>query len=436
MSIASVQPGEIIGPYRVVKEFRGQGGMAQICEVEVREKYATPGVPKRLALKIADEEHQPALVAEADYLRRFNHPNVVRIYPLPGRHKETFAARKRFDSGWGWYYAMELLEAGSLEERLTQTGMLTGGRNQEGLVEKPIPLAQAWGIAHQLTYALEHIHSRSVINLDVKPANILFRRRPPLKRLGTSIPEAVLSDFGIARDPRHPRFGILGVATPEYVSPEHTSELRGQNVPLDGRADLFSLGIVLYEMLTGRLPFEDLGHIIAPQYMPPPPSELRRGIPAPLEEVVMRALQKNPDYRYQSAAEMRSALEGAKRPTDWVAIGRRMFAAVAITAGLTGGYQVYDEYVKPTSPPTTPHRPTSTSAPAVVSESVTPTLSPTVTPSATTTATEEVGAVGPTSTPKPTSTPTPTFPPPTPTPTSTPGAPAPDAERSHYDQGV
>jgi eukaryotic-like serine/threonine-protein kinase len=418
MSVDKIQPGEIIGPYRVVKGFRGRGGMAQICEVEVREKYRTPDIPKRMALKVADEEHQPALVAEADYLRRFDHPNVVRIHPLPGRHKDTFAARERFSSGWGWYYAMELLEGGSLEQRLTQTGMLTGHHNDEDtFFEKPLPAAQAWGIVHQLTLALEHIHARSVINLDVKPANILFRKQPFLKRVSTSVPRAVLSDFGIARDPRYPRFGILGVATPAYVSPEHTSELRGQVAPLDSRSDIFSLGVVLYEMLTGQLPFEDLGHIIAPQYVPPPPSELRPRIPEALGKVALRALQKNPNHRYQSAEEMRIALERAKRPTDWVAVGRRAFASVALVAGLAGagygGYRLYDELNSSTPTPK-----------PVMGETASPSPSPSApaTSTAEIVATDTVPASQATSTPKPTSTSTPT-PLPTFTPTPTPATP-------------
>lgn len=415
MSIAKIQPGEIIGPYRVVKGFRGQGGMAQIYEVEVRDKYWTSDVPKRMALKIADEEHQAALVAEADYLKRFDHLNVVRIYPLPGRHKPTYAARERFSSGWGWYYAMELLEGGSLETRLTQTGMLTGSKNSGAILEKPLPMAQAWGITHQLTVALEHIHSRSVINLDVKPANVLFRKRPWLKRVGSSVPVAVLSDFGIARDPRYPRFGELGIATPAYVSPEHTSELRGQAAPLDSRSDIFSLGVVLYEMVTGRLPFEDLGHIIAPQYKPPPPREFRPRLPEALETIIMRALQKNPDHRYQSATEMRAALEHAHRPADWVAVGRQVFAAVAITAGLAGGGMGAKWLNEECSGHNT--------SPGIET-TATPTQQPSVTPektemdsgSHTATPTTRI-----TSTPKPTNTPTPI--PPTPTYTPTPGEP-------------
>ena len=76
-----IQPDSIVGPYRIVRRFKRRGGMAGIFEVEVREKYRQPGLPRRLALKVAREEYQDALVAEADFLRRFDHPNVVRIFP-------------------------------------------------------------------------------------------------------------------------------------------------------------------------------------------------------------------------------------------------------------------------------------------------------------------------------------------------------------------
>ena len=113
----NIRPGTVVGPYRIVRGFKGRGGMARIFEVEVREKYRQPTLPRRLALKVAREEYQGALVAESDFLRRFEHPNVARIFPLAGYHRPVYAARARFPFGWGWYYAMELLsESSSLFE--------------------------------------------------------------------------------------------------------------------------------------------------------------------------------------------------------------------------------------------------------------------------------------------------------------------------------
>jgi serine/threonine protein kinase len=391
--------------------------MAQVCEVEVRKKYRTPELPERLALKVADEEHQAALVAEADYLRRFQHPNVIRIYPLPGYHRPVYAAKERFAFGWRWYYAMELLTGGSLEQRLTRPTTMSDIFRKSRSFERPLPLVHVLGIGRQIAAALAHIHSRSVINLDLKPANILFRRHGPRIFRG-SIPQAVLSDFGIARDPQHPRFGQLGMATWEYVSPEHAREIAGERAVLDWRSDIFSLGVVLYEMLTGELPFEDLSQVLAPDYEPVPPRYYRKSVPEDLEAVVMRAMSKYPYYRFQSAEELLGALNKVGRRFDWPAIARRAVAATVLVAGVAaagyGAGRIMDDDDGPA--------PTATAAPVVAPVETTETPAATetssqVTPSPAVSPTEPAGMVA-TSTPRPTSTATPT-PRPTATPTRT-----------------
>ncbi|MBN1261064.1 MAG: serine/threonine protein kinase [Anaerolineae bacterium] len=317
--LASIGPGEIIGPYRVVRSLPDPGGMARIFEAEVRRKYdrdRSPGMPRRVALKVAGVQHQSALVTEADYLRRFRHPNVVRIFPLPGHHKPIYAAKEAFSFGWHWYYAMELVAGGALEGRLTRSETVRELLHRKAMppAVRPLPIVAVIGIARQLAAALEHIHQHSVLNLDVKPSNILIRSRR-FRGLCTA-PRVVLSDFGIARDPRYPRFGVLGVATPEYVSPEHARELTGQSARLDSRSDLFSLGVVLYEMLTGQLPFEDIGLTLDPHFAPVPLRALRPRIPEALAAVVMRLLEKDPARRYPSAGDLGVALanvRGARR---------------------------------------------------------------------------------------------------------------------------
>ncbi|MEA3309653.1 MAG: hypothetical protein U9Q70_09110, partial [Chloroflexota bacterium] len=159
-------------------------------------------------------------------------------------------------------------------------------------------------------------------------------------------------------------------------------------------SDIFSLGIVLYEMLTGTLPFENIALAADPTYAPPSPRQLRPALPPALEEIVMRALAKNPVYRYQTAAEMQTALKRVPAPLDWGATARRTFAGVTLAAGLAaGGLGIRSCEVSP--PPT--------STPALSLTVATTTPSPTVTPVLTVpTATEQT----PTSTPKPTLTPT------------------------------
>jgi len=383
-----IQPSSIVGPYRIVRGFKGRGGMARIFEVKVREKYRRPNLPRRLALKVAKEEYQGALVAESDFLSRFDHANVVRILPLAGYHRPVYAARERFPFGWGWYYTMELLSGGSLEHYMTRptTGMLLSPPGRE----RRLNLLQTLGLARQLVIALEYIHEQYVINLDVKPGNVLFRRRR-FKLLRGSVPQAVLCDFGISRDLRYPRAGLLGVATPEYVSPEQTSELGRHHQLIDARSDIFSLGIMLYEMLTGALPFDNIALVADPIYTPVPLRQLRPSIPSLLEEIVMRALVKEPAHRFQTAAEMRAALEQVPTPPDWGAAVRRTFAGVALTACIAGGGMICAVPLPPPPPPT--------SLPVTVT---TPTATPTLT-------------VSPTTVQESTCTPAPTF-----TPTNTP----------------
>ncbi len=401
-----IQPGDTAGPYRIVRTFHARGGMARVFGVEVREKYRQPGMPRYLALKVARPEHQDALVAEADYLCRFDHPNVVRIVPLPGYHRPVYAARERFGFGWGWYYAMELVDGGSLENRLTRSSTMAGPRTAAHERRRRFSLLETLGVARQALDALQHIHERHVVNLDVKPGNILFRRRP-LNCLRGSVGRVVLCDFGIARDLRYPRAGILGVATPEYISPEQALETSAGRRPVDARSDIFSLGVVLYEMLTGRLPFESIAITADSLSAAPPLRPLRRSVPALLEEIVLKALDKEPQRRFGSAAEMRAALQQVKTPLDWAAAGRRAFAGAALAGCLAGGGLLVTRLPLLITETT----PTATAQPTPTVATATPSPPPSSTP------TVPVSTAPPTSTPLPTFTPTHTPRPATATPT-------------------
>jgi len=410
-----IMPGEIIGPYRVVCGFQGRGGQARVYKVEVREKYRRPDMPRYLALKVAHEQHQAALVTEANYLRRFDHRNVVRIYPIPGYTTPVYYAKERFTFGERWYYAMELVEGRSLDYHLTRPRTMSDFVRSGLPPQRPLSMVEVIGIARQITDALEHIHAQSVVNLDVKPGNILFRRRR-LNFLRSSVPEIVLVDFGIARDPNHPRYGELGTATPEYMSPEQASEMLHKTyAQLDGRSDIFSLGMVLYEMLTGKLPFENVGQFLDPTYSPPAPGDIRRGIPKDMETIVMRALAQDPRYRYQTATEMRAALANLKTPIDWSATVRRALAGATLALSLVGGGYGFNTLPRWLPLPTPTPTPTYTSVPTLTASptlSPSPTLTPTLSPSP-----EKI--VTPTKTVKPTDTLVPTSTrTPTPRPTS------------------
>jgi serine/threonine-protein kinase len=391
-----IQPGDRVGPFRIVRGFKGRGGMGGIFEVEVRQKYRQPGIPRRLALKVAREEYQAALTAEADFLRRFDHPNVVHIFPLPLPGRRRYAAREMFSFGWGWYYTMELVRGGSLEHRLTNPTTVTDLLRLPPERERRLNLLMTLGVARQMTAALEHIHERHVVNLDVKPGNVLFRRRS-FRFLRGSVPRAVLCDFGIARDVRYPRAGLLGIATPEYVSPEQASEMGLHPQQVDARSDIFSLGIMLYEILTGALPFDNIALAADPHYIPPSPRQFCPSIPPPLEKIIMQAMAKDPTRRFQTATEMRVALERMSLPPDWGAMARRTFAGVTLAACLVaGGWGVRNW--------TNTREPTPTPEPSPVVETATATCTSTAAPPTAPPATEGK----PTSTPRPTATAMPT----------------------------
>jgi serine/threonine protein kinase len=400
-----LKPGEVVGPYRVVRGFRGRGGMAQVFEVEIRKKYRQKDLPRHLALKVAEEEHQAALVAEADFLKRFQHPNVVRIYPLPSYHRPVYAAKERFEGGWRWYYAMELVGGGSLEYRLTRRPTtindLLSTRTSS---ERRLPLVTAVGIVKQLAQALEHIHLHMVLNLDIKPGNVLFRHRK-WKYWRSSVPAVVLSDFGIARDMRYPRSGVLGLATPEYVSPEHAYALKGIQTLLDARSDIFSLGVLFYEMLTGELPFDDLGQLLSPTTFPVNPGQIRSHIPPALIEIVMQAMAKNVLCRFQNAREFLDALNNAGSFYDWPATARRTFAGISLSAALVAGYMGGQQIF----PALTGYQISKTPVPTETMENLisTPFPTPTVTPASPTYTTPH--AIPATSTPAPTATATSTL---------------------------
>ncbi len=216
---------------------------------------------------------------EVEVLARLQHPNVVDIY-------DTY----RFDN----YHliVMELVRGGSLLEALQR-------------LPRPLDLRTALTIIEQLAFALGYVHSQNILHLDLKPGNILL---DPVA--GGREARPLLTDFGIARivNPG----GLMStniVGTPMYMSPEHFGF--GDNKP-DHRSDVYSLGVILFELLTGHVPFrsrELLDVLNQHAYSPIPlPSAEVAGLPPDLDYIVLTALAKPPEERFQSANEMGSAL--------------------------------------------------------------------------------------------------------------------------------
>jgi len=268
--------GRVIGKYRI-EAFLGGGGQAKVY------KAYHPALDAYVAIKIlppyfaAEEGFVERFKQEARVIARLRHPNIVTVYDF-GEEQGLI------------YIVMDYVEGGTLASRL--------GR--------PLPLDTTLHIVEQIGRALDYAHSQGVIHRDVKPGNVLMAREDWM----------LLSDFGIARvmetTVRLTRTGV-GIGTPEYMSPE-----QGQGLPVDGRSDLYSLGILLYEMLTGCVPFKAetpfgtvLKHVTEP---PPPPRVHNPNIPEAIEAVIVRTLAKQPEERYPSAGEMLQALQEALTP--------------------------------------------------------------------------------------------------------------------------
>src|SRR5438309_2984529 len=258
------------GRYRIIRKL-GAGGMANVYLAEDQE------LGRRVAIKILDDRH----AADDSFIERFrreaknaaglSHPNIVSIYD-------------RGEAEGTYYIAMEYLAGRSLKELIVSRG--------------PTPIRIAIDYTRQMLAALGFAHRHGIVHRDIKPHNVVVNGDGRSK----------VTDFGIARSGASQMTEVGSIiGTAQYLSPE-----QARGAPVDQRSDLYSVGIVLYEMLTGRVPFVgDTPLEIAMKHLsaiPTPPSELRPDIPHDLDLVVLRALAKDPEDRYQSAEEMSADL--------------------------------------------------------------------------------------------------------------------------------
>jgi len=263
------------GRYRIVRKL-GTGGMANVylAEDEV--------LGRRVAIKILDDRH----AGDDQFIERFrreaknaaslSHPNIVSIYD-------------RGEAEGTYYIAMEYLDGRSLKELIVARG--------------PAPVHLAVDYARQILAAVRFAHRHGIVHRDIKPHNVLVDGEGRLK----------VTDFGIARagvSQMTEAGSIIGTA--QYLSPE-----QARGAPVDQTSDLYSLGVVLYELLTGAVPFSgDTPVEIAMKHLssvPEPPSSKRAEIPRDLDLVVLRALAKDPSERYHSAEEMDADLRRISR---------------------------------------------------------------------------------------------------------------------------
>jgi serine/threonine protein kinase len=263
-----LQPGDRLDQFDIIAPL-GQGGWGQSYLARDR----TTG--ERVVLKLPGAtvnapEEEARFRREALILSRLCHPNIQRLARAVVERNAP-------------YLALEYLEGRSLREWLES--------------DTPPTPAEAVNVATQIAAAMAYAHARGVYHRDLKPENIIV------------LPDGMVKviDFGSARmvGLRRLTFRLRGETsgTPDYMAPEQVTGQRG-----DARTDIYALGVILYEMLAGRVPFEgDNPNAVMFQQLnatPPPPSRFRPDVPPALEAIVMRALRKRPGERYQSAEEM------------------------------------------------------------------------------------------------------------------------------------
>lgn len=253
--------------YQIMRTI-GVGGMAVVFQAyDLAEKRVV--ALKLLKEEIAGDEAQVRrFVNESRAVAMLSHPNVVKIFNISVRSQIKFIV-------------MEYIEGITLKDYMTKKGVLS--------------LHEIISYSEQILHALEHAHSKGVVHRDIKPQNIMLLKNGVIK----------VMDFGIAKLPNAETLTLTdkAIGTVFYISPE-----QAEGKAIDRRSDLYSLGVMMYEMSCGRLPFDDESPITVAlkqiNNAPVPPRSINPSIPRGLEQIILSAMEKDPDMRFQSATQM------------------------------------------------------------------------------------------------------------------------------------
>lgn len=269
------------GRYRI-QRIIGLGGMAVVFEAEDLLMHRTVAVKMRKEGVGDDATSVKRFINESKAVSMLSHPNIVSIYDVSVREDLK-------------YIVMEHIRGITLKNYMSRKGKL--------------PVREAVSFTEQILRALDHAHSKGIIHRDIKPQNIMLLKNGMIK----------VADFGIAKLPSAETVTVTdkAIGTVYYISPEQAS-----GKPIDPRSDLYSVGVMLYEMVTGTLPFSaDSPVSVALMQIhntPRPPCALCPELPLGLQQIILRAMEKDPDRRYQSAREMLRHIVALKNNPDTI----------------------------------------------------------------------------------------------------------------------